>query len=135
MSVAYSIYKRLLIKFLRVRINIIKSLNKSDITDAQLTSIKILKKIMLSPDVEMFIAPSTGVHYVQCKEVFSKFSGDQVQIINGKYSYTVSLTLKQAEDLVHFFRNRLESKKKGIEKQITEKTNRSLNTILTEMEI
>jgi len=118
---------------LHVRIN--KRITREDRTsETQKVTLKILKKMMISPDAEMMIAPISGTHYIHWKDVFAKFDGVRVIIINGKYSYDVWLTTKQADDLLSFFRHRLENKRKKMENEIIEKTKRSLNIILEEIE-
>lgn len=103
-------------------------------TETQRTTLKILKKMMISPETDMMIAPISGTYYIHWKDIFAKFTGDKVQIINGKYSYEVWLTLKQSDDLLDFFKHRLENKRKLMEKEILDKTNRSLESILKEIE-
>jgi hypothetical protein len=128
-------WKALRIKFLRLYVRINKRFERKDVAnETQTKTVTILKKVTLSPDSELMIAPISGTYYIKWRDIFVKFAGDKVHIINGKYSYEVWLTLSQSDDLLSFFKHRLESKRKMMEKEIMEKTNRSLDDILNEIE-
>jgi glutamate racemase len=122
-------------KLLKVYVKLNKRMIREEaISQTQKNAMKILKKMMVSPESEMMIAPISGTHYIHWKDVFARFNGDKVQIINGKYFYDIWLTAKQSDEILDFFRHRLENRRKKMEIEIMDKTNRSLETILQEIE-
>jgi hypothetical protein len=129
-------WKTMRIKLLRSYIEINRRFSRNEIaSETQLKTISILKKVTVSPESELMIAPISGTYYIKWKEIFVKFQGERIHIINGKYSYEVWLTMKQSDELLSFFKHRLESRRKMMEKTILERTNRSLDDILKEIEI
>ena len=131
------IWSALRIKFLRAYVNVNQKMiaKESEGTEPQLYAIKILKKMITHPDSELMTAPISGTYYIHTKDVFSKIDECRVQIINGKYFYDIDMTLKQSDELYNFFKRVLEDKRKEMEKEIMEKTNRSLSKILDELNI
>ena len=129
------IWKTLRIKILRLYVRINRKFAKKEAAnETQQKAITILKRITVSPESELMVAPISGTFYVRWKEIFVKFEGDRVNIINGKYSYEVWLTLKQSDEMHSFFRHRMEARKKMMERAIMERTNRSLEDIINEIE-
>lgn len=130
------ILRILKIKALRILVKINEKIeeDRGEATADQVMALKIVKRMMLSPESEMMIAPISGTYYIQRKEVFAKMDDTRVQLINGKYFYDIALSKRQSENLIEFFRYHLELRRKAMEKKIMEKTMRSLNTILLEIE-
>ena len=60
--------------------------------------------------------------------------GDRVQIINGKYFYDIQLSKHQYDEIISVYKRRMENRCKVIEKEIMDKTNKSLVDILHELE-
>ena len=122
-------------KYLRFHVRMKRKFNREEkVTESQLYAMKILKRMIISPSTEMMIAPISGIHYMKWKDIFAKHGGDRVQIINGKYFYEINLTMKQSDDLHEFFNYRLEARRKMMEKEIVDKTARSLVTIYQEIQ-
>ena len=107
---------------------------ETNISDSQVITLKILKQMMVAPETEMMVAPISGTCYLEWKDVFAKLHEHQVQIINGKYFYDITLTAIQYAEITKFFNRRLENRRKVMVKEIMAKTTRSLLSILTEIE-
>jgi hypothetical protein len=130
------VWRIMRIKALRLYVKINNRVNedRGEITADQIMAVKILKKLMLSHESEMMIAPISGTYYIQRREIFAKIGDGRVQIINGKYFYDIALTNRQTDDVVDFFRHRVELRRKAMEKEIMDKTMKSLKTIFSEIE-
>ena len=107
---------------------------KEKINETQDLSFKIVRRMIYSPNSELLLSPISGTHYIHSKDVFVRIDDMNVCIINGKYSYDVQLMKSQIDDLLFFFHTKMESKRKVMEKEIMSKTQRSLKTILADLE-
>jgi hypothetical protein len=102
-------------------------------TENQELAISIVKKAIAHPDVELLMAPITGTRYIRYNEIFISIETCLVTIINGTYSYHVSIPEKETYQLIDKFNFRLEYLRKNWEATIRNKTKRSLTTILAEL--
>jgi len=108
------------------------------ITDVKIDRVQqlaftIVKKAISHNEAELLIAPLSGTHYIQFREVYIRFIRNHFTIINGSYSYHVFLPDSETEILVQKFNARLEFNRKKFERAIMSKTERTLMTILNEL--
>ena len=121
-----------------LKIKYLKLLRKYNIgttksTNAQRYAAKIFKGILDSNDYEISIAPISGACYIKWKDVFFIFLGENVQIVNGKYFYDISISMEQSADILRICCEKIELKSKKIESEINNNVKRSLGTILNEI--
>jgi hypothetical protein len=76
------------------------------------------------------IAPISGTFYIKTDDIFIVLDGNELRIVNGKYEYHISITLRSYEKLTGKFKRILESRRKKMEESMLSKTNRSLSEIL-----
>jgi hypothetical protein len=134
-NIKNTIWRFLRNRFLRTYVRIIQRVDKKEnLSEKQINSVRIMKRMIVSSESEIVISPSTGVFYITWRDIFLKFYGERVQIINGKYFYEVSLSFNQQQDVQRFYRQHMEKKIVKIEKSVVERTNRSFNNILSEIE-
>jgi hypothetical protein len=103
------------------------------LSENQEIAISIVKKSIAHPDAELLMAPITGTRYIKYKEIFIVIENCLVTIINGTYSYHVTIPERETYQLVDKFNYRLEFLRKNWETAIRNKTKRSLTTILAEL--
>ena len=103
------------------------------LSETQLLAVAVIRKAIINPNAELLIAPISGTRYIHFKEIFIRIENNFVNIINGSYSYHIDLDDKTINTLHRKFNAKLESTSKQWEYTITNKTKRSLNSILTEL--
>ena len=125
-------------RYLRLRLWVSKvflslSQERSDLTENQKLTVKIVRKLIFSRESELLIAPISYNFYIIHNDMMVKIVDNQVEIINGKYFYDVALPQGVIRALEHQIKNRLEVRIRMSEEEVTRKTKRSLNTILEEL--
>jgi hypothetical protein len=125
-------------RYLRLRLWISKvflsmSQQRGDLSENQKITLKIVRKLIFNRNSELLIAPISYNFYIIYNDMMVKIKDNQVEIINGKYFYDVSLPQGVIRELEHQIKNRLEVRIKMSEEEVTRKTKRSLNTILEEL--
>jgi hypothetical protein len=106
---------------------------KETVSEKQETCCRIVRKLISSPESELVIAPISGDYYIKHRDLVVKMTQNQVHIINGKYFYSFEMP-QRIDKLEKAFRVRLEGKVKNMESEMVKKTQRSLHTILDELE-
>jgi predicted DNA-binding protein (UPF0278 family) len=109
------------------------SQQRGDLSENQKITLKIVRKLIFNRNSELLIAPISYNFYIIYNDMMVKIKDNQVEIINGKYFYDVSLPQGVIRELEHQIKNRLEVRIKMSEEEVTRKTKRSLNTILEEL--
>ena len=105
------------------------------LTETQVLAVSVIQKAIIHPDAELLIAPISGTKYIHFNEVFIRIETHFVLIINGSYSYHIDLDDRTIGNIIHKFNSKLEFTRKNWEFTITNKTNRSLNTIIKDLTI
>jgi len=103
------------------------------LTETQKLAVSIVKNAIIHPNAELLIAPISGSHYIAFDKVYICITKSQVTIVNGKYSYDVSLPDGQLTLLIDKFERRLEVVKRKWDDVIITKTTKNLNLILQEL--
>lgn len=96
-------------------------------------ALSIIRKAIINEDAKLLLAPLSETRYIQYNDIFIRIQPGFVSIINGKYSYDVSMPNSAIESIVDKFNIKLESTRKKWENSMTQKTTKSLNTILSEL--
>jgi len=107
---------------------------KTLLTDNQELAITIVRKAISHPDAELFMAPITSTRYIKYKDVFISIESGLIAIINGTYSYHVSIPDHEMYIIVSKFNFRLENIRKIYEATIRNKTKRNLTNVLAELQ-
>jgi hypothetical protein len=100
------------------------------ITANQELGVKIFEKSLIIPGAELLIAPISGTFYIKTDDIFIVLDGNELRIVNGKYEYHISISLRSYEKLSGKLKRILESRRKKMEESMLSKTNRSLSEIL-----
>jgi hypothetical protein len=109
------------------------SQERRDLSENQKLTLKIVRKLIFNRNSELLIAPISYNFYIIHKDMMVKIKDDQVEIINGKYFYDVTLPPAVIRALEHQIKNRLEIRIRMSEDEVINKTKRSLSTILEEL--
>ena len=130
---------RMMVKQRRFWIKSFKIFNpKTLLTDSQDLSIAIVRKAISHPDAELFMAPATasrsGARYIRYKDIFISIENGLIAIINGTYSYHISIPEREMYHIVNKFNFRLENIRKIYEATIRNKTKRNLTNVLVELQ-
>lgn len=96
-------------------------------------ALSIIRKAIINEDAKLLLAPLSETRYIQYNDIFIRIQPGFFSIINGKYSYDVSMPNSAIESIVDKFNIKLESTRKKWENSMTQKTTKSLNTILSEL--
>lgn len=125
-------------RYLRFRLWVTKvflsmSQERRDLSENQKLTLKIVRKLIFNRNSELLIAPISYNFYIIHKDMMVKIKDDQVEIINGKYFYDVTLPPAVIRALEHQIKNRLEIRIRMSEDEVINKTKRSLSTILEEL--
>ena len=106
---------------------------KDFLTESESYGLQILAEMLKSPDSEMLISPISGTYYIKWGSIYAIIRECRVQIINGRYFYDISIVSKRSDAIREDFVNTVEKRRKQMEKEIMEKTTRSLSIILEEI--
>lgn len=105
-------------------------LEESETKDLAIT---IVRRAIANPTSTMLIAPISGTRYIHFDEIFIKLNENLITIVNGTYTYQISISDKETEALLDKFNFRLEFIRKQWENSIMTKTKKSLGNILDEL--
>ncbi len=131
----YFLYKRarFLVRFRRL-INKRLATDAGECSETQQLAIAVVKRAINLNKSELLIAPLSGTRYIHMKDIFIRMEFRDITIINGVYSYHVTIPDYHADKLCRKFNLKLETRRKLWENSILTKTNRSLTNILKEFE-
>ena len=104
------------------------------VLDSQKKALHLIKKLLVLEETVLTSAPISGVYYLEWNDVLVKIFEDRVHIVNGSYFYDITLTRNQYDDFNKFFKTIYENKGKLIEKHIIERTSRTLESIIKEVD-
>ena len=129
------LYKRarFLVRFRRL-INKRLAADAGECSETQQLAIAVTKRAINFNKSELLIAPLSGTRYIHMKDIFIRIEFREITIINGVYSYHVTIPDYHADKLYRKFNLKLETRRKLWETSILTKTNRSLASILKDFE-
>lgn len=123
--------KRMIVRFRKLKKDISSIFQDSyERTEIQRMAISVARKAILNPKSNLMIAPISGTRYIQYEDIFIKIDLRLIMIINGSYTYHVTISDSDTEWILVKFNNRLETIRKQWENSITNKTTKSLSNIL-----
>ena len=101
-------------------------------TKYELDCISICKKLIDKPDSQLLITPLSNKKYIYnaVNSIFITIEGNTVNVINHKYSYTISIQDKSKEEILNHFNIVLENQRLKMEEEITSNIKHSLKNIL-----
>jgi hypothetical protein len=107
--------------------------SKLEQSDTKDLALAIVRRAIACPTAVMLIAPISGTRYIQFDDIFIKLTENLITIVNGSYTYQISISDKETEFLLEKFNFRLEFIRKQWEASIMTKTKKSLTTILEDL--
>jgi hypothetical protein len=102
-------------------------------TDIDL-AIKIVKRMLSKPDVDIRHSPIRSVFHVKHGHLYAKISDNSITIINGKYAYELLLPAQAGYDLMHKMRMISERRLMKAEAEHRARIDRSLLNIYTDLD-
>jgi len=106
---------------------------KSVLSTEQLQIGEICKLLILDPDSDLLIAPVSGAYYIKNGELFCKIDYGRILLINGKYSYDITINPDFILGIRNLFCQNLEARRRKMELQMLQNIRKSLGTIYTDL--
>lgn len=113
---------------------------KPILNEKQKAMIEVVKSIVSASEADLLIAPISGTRYVKLGEIYLKIDsnteeGSFIELINGRFIHHVGFPEKTiTEDVLKIFDAETERRRKIMEKSIWDKTTRSLEMVMKEIE-
>lgn len=107
---------------------------KEELTEVQKKGIRIFERMVSVKDAEIFLSPLSDTIYVEVDDIYLILNHHDMQVINGKFQYDIPYTDKERRRFRGRIFNILESRREEIEKKIKTKSNRTLDSIIQEVE-
>lgn len=107
---------------------------KDDLNDVQKKGIRIFERMVSVKDAEIFLSPLSDTIYVEVDDIYLILDNLDMQVINGKFQYDIPYTDKERRRFRSRIFNILESRREELEKKIKTKSNRTLDSIIQEVE-
>jgi hypothetical protein len=111
------------------------------IDETQRLTIAIIRKLISLPEADILLLPVGGIDnatkicFVVYEEIIIKvLPTNRIQLINGKYFYDVYFPTPHYDEIKICIFQKMMLRRNAIERRITEKTQRSLKNILSELE-
>jgi len=121
---------------------------KIELTESQKMGMRIFDRTVSIKDAEIFLSPLSDSIYVEVNDIYIILEGSDLQIINGKFRYDLHYPdsngkfrydLHYPDSIRSKMRNKilniLEYRRIEVEKRIKTKSDRTLNSILDEVEV
>ncbi len=108
---------------------------KIDLTESQEMGMKIFERTVSIKDAEIFLSPLSDSIYIEVNDVYIILDGSDLQIINGKFRYDLHYPDAIRSKMRVKILNILEARRIEVEKRIKSKSNRTLISILDEVEV
>ena len=123
-------------RFLKSYVKLNKMIaNEEILSDQQKSALKIVDKLLISPDSDLLHTPVTSNYYIKHKDVLIKISGSRIQMhYTGGHFYDIEIPLKCADDLQAFLKKQIEIKGSEIEACIQNQNKIELDSILNSIE-
>lgn len=107
---------------------------KIELTESQKMGIRIFDRTVSIKDAEIFLSPLSDSIYVEVNDIYIILEGSDLQIINGKFRYDLHYPDAIRSKMRNKILNILEFRRIEVEKRIKTKSDRTLNSILDEVE-
>ena len=113
---------------------------KPILNDKQKVMIQVVQSIVSAPEADLLIAPISGTRYIKLREIYMKIDsnteeGTFIELINGRFIHHVGFPEKTInDDVLKIFDEETEKRRKIMEKSIWDKTTRSLESVMKEIE-
>jgi hypothetical protein len=104
------------------------------LTEVQKKGIRIFERMVSVNDAEIFLSPLSDTIYVEVDDIYLILDNLDMQVINGKFQYDIPYTDKERRKFRNRIFNILESRREELEKKIKTKSNRTLDSIIQEVE-
>lgn len=108
--------------------------SKDELSDVQKKGIRIFERMVSVKDAEIFLSPLSDTIYVEVDDIYLILDNFDMQVINGKFQYDIPYTDKERRRFRSRIFNILESRREELEKKIKTKSNRTLDSIIQEVE-
>ena len=125
--------KVLLAKNRRYWKSILNRIDNVSRSETQTIAIAIIKKAINHPESKLLYAPLSNIKFIHYKDIFVKIDGNDISVINGVYSYHITIPTQDTEYLSNKFRQKLESIRNDWDSEITHKVTRSLSSVLDDL--
>lgn len=150
MEVKKSLYRRFILAIkikiydwaIRSKDEIMQKLDpKPTLNEKQKSMIEVLKAMVAAEDAELLMAPISGTRYVKLGEIYLKidstpYEGTFMELINGRFTHHVGFPERIIqEDVLEIFDGETEKRRKVMEKSIWDKTTRSLESVIDEINL
>ena len=125
--------KRIFLKFRKIRRSLDKIFDpgkKPKLSEIQIKTVSIIRKIINNPDAKLLIAPISQISYAEYNHYFIRFSDVAAIITNGKFSYYVSLPYETCENLRNHFNLKVEERRLAMEQEYDRNTLDNFDEIL-----
>ena len=98
----------------------------------EMDCLAICKKLIDKPETQLLMTPLSNKKYIYNSEnsIFITVEGNTINVINHKYSYTVSVQDGTRDEIVNHFNEVLEYQRLKMEEEITSNIKHSLKNIL-----
>ena len=98
----------------------------------ELDCLSICKRLIDKHDSQLLMTPLSNKKYIYNPEnsIFITIEGNTINVINHKYSYTVSVQDSTKKEIVDYFNSVLETQRLKMEDEITSNIKHSLKNIL-----
>jgi len=108
---------------------------KIDLTESQEMGMKIFERTVSIKDAEIFLSPLTDSIYIEVNDIYIILDGNDLKIINGKFQYDLHYPESIRSKMRSKILNILDSRRIDVEKRIKAKSDRTLVSILDEVEV
>ena len=108
---------------------------KIDLTESQEMGMKIFERTVSIKHADIFLSPLSDSIYIEVDDVYIILDGSDLQIINGKFRYDLHYPDAIRSKMRVKILNILEARRIEVEKRIKAKSDRTLNSILDEVEV
>ena len=107
---------------------------KMELTESQKIGMMIFDRTVSIKDAEIFLSPLSDSIYIEVNDIYIILEGSDLQIINGKFRYDLHYPDLIRSKMRNKIYNILEYRRIDVEKRIKTKSDRTLNSILNEVE-
>jgi len=113
---------------------------KPILNEKQQAMIRVVQSIVSAGESELLIAPISGTRYIKLREIYMKIDsnveeGSYIELINGRFIHHVQFSDRTINnDVLRIFDEETERRRKIMERSIWDKTTRSLESVIEEIE-
>jgi hypothetical protein len=109
-------------------------LNPEQLSDSQKMGVRIFERTLSIENAEILVSPLSDSIYVEVNDIYLILERNDLQIINGKFQYDLRYSDNIRMKLLNKVFGVLERRRIQVEKRIKAKSDRTLNSILDEVE-